>query len=460
MNARYGIPLALGAALGVVASSTSANTPRALPQDYNPARSLAPLVENLSPAVVSVTIAQSLPVELDQLPSWMQIPEGAEEQLRTGQGSGFLISADGYLLTNNHVVSEAESVTVTLQDGRSFDADVIGTDENLDIALVRIEDTAPLPYVELGQASRSRVGDWVVAIGNPFGLDHTVTSGIVSGKGRRIGAGPYDAFLQTDASINPGNSGGPLFNLSGEVVGINTAIVGQGIGFAVPVDMVKGMLEDLKTDGRVARGWVGVGLRDLDDQMALRLGVDPSAEGVVLTQVYPDTPAAKAGARAGDVLVKLEGQPVSDSGEVVRSIGAHRPGEKVSMEILRDGKRKTLKVELGQRPDESALARGSWRDPQDTPDAGVDATRSLGIGVRDARAMGIRDGVGVVVIRVDEDGPAAGRLRAGDRIIEANRRPIRTGDDLGAALAQSDEGVMLVVERRGGQVLVDIPFGD
>ena len=344
MNARSGIPLALGAALGVVASSTFANAPRALPQDYNPARSLAPLVETLSPAVVSVTISQNLPVDLDQLPSWMQLPEGAEEQLRTGQGSGFLISADGYLLTNNHVVSEAEAVTVTLQDGRSYDADVIGTDENLDIALVRIEDRDPLPYVELGQASSSRVGDWVVAIGNPFGLSHTVTAGIISAKGREMQMGPYDDFIQTDASINPGNSGGPLFNLDGEVIGINTAVNpwGQGIGFSVSVDAFAPILDDLKAEGRVRRGWIGVGLGS-------------HAEGVLISAVYSDTPAAQAGLRSGDVLTRFDGMILSDSDALVRSVGKRRAGEEVNLELLRDGELEELTIVLGERPGQQQM---------------------------------------------------------------------------------------------------------
>jgi len=348
MNARYGIPLALGAALGVVASNTSANSPQALPQGYNPARSLAPLVETLSPAVVSVTIAQSMPVDLDQLPSWMQIPEGAEEQLRTGQGSGFLISEDGYLLTNNHVVSSAESVTVTLQDGRSFDADVIGTDENLDIALVRIEASDSLPYVELGQASRSRVGDWVVAIGNPFGLSHTVTAGIISAKGREMQMGPYDDFIQTDASINPGNSGGPLFNLDGEVIGINTAVNpwGQGIGFSVSVDAFAPILDDLKAEGRVRRGWIGVGLDSHDD-------------GVLISAVYRDTPAARAGLQSGDILTRFDGMALSDSDTLVRSVGNRRAGDTVTLELLRDGERTELTMVLGERPGQEQMQQWS-----------------------------------------------------------------------------------------------------
>ena len=344
MNARYGIPLALGAALGVVASNTFADSQVEMPTDYNPARSLAPLVETLSPAVVSVTISQSVTIDLEDLPSWMQVPEGAGQEIQTGQGSGFLISEDGYLLTNNHVVSKAESVSITLQDGRTFDGEVVGTDENLDIALIRIEADDPLPYVELGLASESRVGDWVVAIGNPFGLSHTVTAGIISAKGREIHAGPYDDFIQTDASINPGNSGGPLFNLNGEVIGINTAINpwGQGIGFAVSVDAFEPILDDLKSEGRVRRGWIGVGLSSHED-------------GVMIAAVYRDTPAAEAGLESGDVIVRFDGEHLSNSDALVRRVGQRRAGEKIILEVLRDGETERLTMILGERPGQEQM---------------------------------------------------------------------------------------------------------
>ncbi len=347
MNARYAIPLALGAAVGIVASNTQANSSAVLPTGYNPARSLAPLVETLSPAVVSVTISQNAIDIASELPPWMQVPEGSEEKLKTGQGSGFLISDDGYLLTNNHVVADAAEVSITLQDGRVFDGEVIGTDENLDIALVRISADESLPYVELGQATESRVGDWVVAIGNPFGLSHTVTAGIISAKGREIQAGPYDDFIQTDASINPGNSGGPLFNLDGEVIGINTAINpwGQGIGFSVSVDAFAPILDDLRSEGRVRRGWVGVGLSSHE-------------RGVLIAAVYADTPAAAAGLIAGDVITRFDGATLSDSDALVRRVGSHRAGEEVTLQVLREGELEELTMVLGERPGREQMQ--SW----------------------------------------------------------------------------------------------------
>ena len=256
--------------------------------EYNPVHSLAPLVERVQMAVVNIDVEQKVEVPTMSFqspfgpffgnPHGMGQEEGddgdsdGDHHYRTqeGAGSGFIISADGYILTNNHVVADADKVKVRLADERSFDARVIGTDERTDVAVVKIDAPVDLPFVKLGSSDALRVGDWVVAIGNPYGLAHTVTAGIVSAKGRAIGAGPYDDFIQTDASINPGNSGGPLFNLAGEVVGINSAIVksANSIGFAIPADMVKPILEDLKSTGHVARGWMGMGLQELDPDMA------------------------------------------------------------------------------------------------------------------------------------------------------------------------------------------------
>ncbi len=431
------------------------------PLSYNPSLSLAPLVEQMGPAVVNIHVSQTVEfggMDLRGVPAPFRdlLPYGGQggSQERKGQGSGFILSQDGTILTNHHVVDGADTVTVTLSDDREYSARVVGSDPHTDVALVQIEGAKDLPTVRLGSSEALRVGDWVVAIGNPFGLDHTVTAGIVSGKGREIGAGPYDQFIQTDASINPGNSGGPLFNLRGEVVGINTAIVGQGIGFAVPIDLVKEMLEDLRTDGKVARGWVGVGLQDLDPALARRLGAD-GQKGAVLSQVYADTPASKAGLRPGDLVVALDGAPVKDSGAVVRAIGSKRPGEKVSLEILRDGRNKQVQVELGRRPDEGAppqaLAEG--REPRSDSD---DALSRLGFAGRDAASVGIQAKAGVVVTRVDPDGAAAERLRAGDLIIEANGLPVKDHKDLRRALSGDDGLILLVVERRGAQHLIEL----
>ncbi|MEC7241883.1 MAG: trypsin-like peptidase domain-containing protein [Myxococcota bacterium] len=326
--------------------------------NYNPAQSLAPLVEKMAPAVVNLAVSTG-PSQMDPKALEYYRRFGITPRLSENQGSGFLISADGYILTNHHVIEDATSITIRMADEREFEAQVVGSDPRIDVGLVKIDTRERLPFVSLGPSESLRVGDWVVAIGNPFGLSHTVTQGIVSAKGRSIGAGPYDDFIQTDASINPGNSGGPLFDLSGRVIGINTAVssVGQGIGFAVPSDMVLEVLEDLKNRGRVDRGWIGVGLRDLDSSQLASLGLQTLSAAVVFSEVYPSSPAARAGARIGDIVTRIDGRPVADSGELVRMIGSKRAGQSVRLSVLRDGSERTLTVTLAARPDETRLKR-------------------------------------------------------------------------------------------------------
>ncbi len=460
---RLADPFVTGGGLGAnVQAAAVAQTDAAL--QFDPRVSLAPLVKELAPTVVHIQVEQQVQVDRSGLAPFFGLPfstpqpdEQERYRTRQGQGSGFVISEDGLILTNNHVVDDADKVTVTLSDDTEYAATVLGSDPRTDVALVRIDADVKLPVAKLGSSEAVEVGDWVVAIGNPFGLDHSVSTGILSGKGRRIGAGPYDAFLQTDASINPGNSGGPLFNLKGEVVGINTAIIGQGIGFAVPIDMVTEMLDELEQDGHVARGWMGVGLKDLDASLAGRLGVEPGS-GVVLGQIYPGTPAAEAGLRAGDVLVSLDGEPVKESAALVQAIGRKKPGDKVKVGVLRDGREKELKVALGERPDEQDLARGRWRSDGDAPAAGGDDGVKLGVVVRTPRSLGMGDEEGVVVTRVDGEGAASGALRAGDRIVQANGEAVRKPEDLGRALQKDEKRALLVVVRQGGEVLLDIPL--
>ncbi|MEC7946641.1 MAG: trypsin-like peptidase domain-containing protein [Myxococcota bacterium] len=436
--------------------------------NYDPRVSLAPLVKALGPTVVHLEVEKDVASPLDALTQrmqpFLQMPEGFNPpQTQSGEGSGFIISPDGLVLTNNHVVEGADRVTVRLDDERSFEASVLGTDPRTDVALVQLEGASDLPSAVLGSSEALEVGDWVVAIGNPFGLDHSVSAGILSGKGRDLGAGPYDAFLQTDASINPGNSGGPLFNLKGEVVGINTAIIGQGIGFAVPIDMVAGMVEELRTDGRVARGWMGVGLRPLDESLSAELGV-PSGSGVVLGQIYPGTPAADAGLRAGDVLTTLDGAPVGDSAAVVRAIGSRKPGDVVKLGVVRDGRDRTIKVSLGDRPEEGDLRAGRWRaaPDEDAPSALDNSLDALGIAAQSARELGLRgpDARGVVITRIDRDSPAAAALQPGDRVLFVNGRAVRDVSDLARGLSGSEGRALLVVDRGDTQVLVDVPLTD
>lgn len=313
-----------------------------------PAPSLAPLVKRLSPAVVSIDVEQS-PESLGGGIFGRSVPPG--HPALQGQGSGFVISADGAILTNHHVIKDAARVSVSFVGGEKYPARVVGWDERTDVALLDIEGDAH-PFLTFADSDALEVGDWVVAIGNPYGLGHTVTAGIVSGKGRSLGAGPYDDFLQTDAAINPGNSGGPLFDLEGRVVGVNTAILNaaNGIGFAIPSNMVSDMLDPLKTEGRVARGWIGVSLGDATDR-----------DGAIVAQVFADTPAGKAGLKAGDLVTGLNGVEVADSRSLVRAIGSMSPGEVARLSVLRDGQPQELSVTLAERPPEPSLGAPSLR---------------------------------------------------------------------------------------------------
>jgi len=341
--------------------------------------SFADLAEKLKPAVVNISTSKTVRsggLQMFQEPFGQgspfeqffgddffrrffgDIPERQFEQ--KSLGSGFIISEDGYIFTNNHVVEKADEILVKLSDEKEYKAKVVGTDQNIDIALLKIEPDGRLPVVTLGDSSRLRVGDWVVAIGNPFGLNQTVTAGIVSAKGRVIGAGPYDDFIQTDASINPGNSGGPLFNLAGEVVGINTAIVaqGQGIGFAIPVNMARDVLDDLKTRGKVVRGWLGVSIQEISEDIAKNLNLK-SREGALVADVFEGDPADKAGLRTGDVIVRIDGEKIKDTHDLLQKIARMRVGQKTSVQVLRNGKEMTFSITVSERPDQERLiARG------------------------------------------------------------------------------------------------------
>lgn len=484
-----GVGIACAEATGKDASSAPedvvASAPLQPTVEYNPVHSLAPLVERVQMAVVNIDVEQKVevPAMSFQTPFGPFFgngrgygPQGGDDtgqddhryRTQEGAGSGFIISTDGYILTNNHVVADADKVKVRLADERSFDARVIGTDERTDVAVVKIDAPVDLPFVKLGSSDALRVGDWVVAIGNPYGLAHTVTAGIVSAKGRAIGAGPYDDFIQTDASINPGNSGGPLFNLAGEVVGINSAIVksANSIGFAIPTDMVKPILDDLKTTGRVARGWMGMGLQELDADMAKALKVSPDVTGAVVSQVYPGLPAADAGLRSSDVIVSLDGAPVKSSEELVRAIGTRRPGEVVKLAVIREGKEKSVSVTLGERPDEGALARGEYSAPKESAGKAESKTAAkagsplerLGVTLEDASRYNLGMDSGLVVVRIADSGLANGRLAQGDLITSVNQRAVRTVEDVNKALADAGEVALFGVTRRNATRLVAIPL--
>ena len=310
-------------------------------------------------------------------------------------GSGFVISPDGYIVTNNHVVDGADEVKVQFRNNeKPIKAKIIGRDKETDLALLKIDGKSDLPYLEFGDSSNLKVGAWVLAIGNPFGLENTVTLGIVSAKGRVIGAGPFDNFIQTDASINPGNSGGPLIDLDGKVIGINTAIVasGQGIGFAIPASMAKDVIAQLRQGKSVQRGWLGVTIQDIDENTAKALGMDNN-KGSLVTSVIEGEPAAKAGVKTGDVITAVGDKPVEDSNQLLRHIAALKPGETAKLNILRKGQSQVLSVTLGQR-DAKKLAQNEPTGQGESEDGQGDAASIIGLSVRavtpqEAKALGM-----------------------------------------------------------------------
>ena len=380
-------------------------------------------------------------------------------------GSGFVFSADGYIVTNNHVIEGADSIKVNLQAGKngdhSYDAEVIGTDKETDLALLKIKADKPLPYLAFGDSDALKVGQWVMAIGNPFGLDHTVTAGIVSAKGRTIGAGPYDNFIQTDASINRGNRGGPLINLDGQVIGINTAIVasGQGIGFAIPSGLARQVIEQLKEYKSVKRGWLGVSIQDVDENSAKALGL-AEARGALVSSVTEGDPAQKAGIKAGDVIVSVDGMAVDDAGDLTRKIGDLLPGVKITLSIWREGKTVTIPLVLGERSAEKVAQGG-----RSTPDSqGEDV---LGLGVRpvteaEAKALELERAQGLLVVEVGEGSLAAQNdLNAGDVILEVNGKAVNTVKafkDVIEGDGKEKGVVMLLIKRQGRNVFRTVPL--
>ncbi len=373
-------------------------------------------------------------------------------------GSGFLLRADGYIATNNHVVANATDVQVKLADGREFPATVVGRDEQTDLALVKIEATG-LPVLRLGDSDQLHIGDPVMAIGNPFGLQGTVTTGIVSATGRVIGEGPYDNFIQTDASINPGNSGGPLVNAAGEVVGINTAIVSQsggsvGIGFAIPINEAKTILPQLQATGHVTRGWLGVGIQTVTPALATALHL-PKDAGALVAEVQPNSPAAQAGLQPGDVIVEYAGHAVAQSTDLPRLVAATPIGQTARITVLREGRSLTLTATIAERP-------GAPEEAQAAP-----AHEALGISVQPltpalAQQLGVPDRAGLVVTDVKDGGPAAeAGIQAGDVIIQADRHSAATVADLRKVVAEHPAGqpLLLLIRRKDASLFIAVPLG-
>jgi serine protease Do len=425
------------------------------------------LAEKLSPAVVNISTVQKTakqgerPMRGFRQPYREREPFGSDPfrefferffgelppQARQSLGSGFIINPQGLILTNNHVVEEADKIKVTLRDEREFEAQVVGRDAKTDLALLKVQAKEDLPTVPLGNSDALRIGEWVLAIGNPFGLTHTVTAGIVSAKGRIIGAGQYDDFIQTDASINPGNSGGPLFNTRGEVVAINTAIVagGTGIGFAIPVNLAKELLPQLYDKGKVTRGWLGVMIQKVTPELAQSFNL-PQSVGALVADVVDGGPAAKAGLLRGDVITTFDGTTIHDMHELPRLVANTPVGKQVKVDASRQGKAKTFMVTIVALKEE----------PQT---AAAEATSQLGMETQNltaelAQSMGLRLAEGVVVSSVDDNGPAAeAGIRQGDVIIEVNRQRVRNTEEYVVALRKSAAGTVLLLISRGDSTL-------
>ncbi|MDA8413054.1 MAG: DegQ family serine endoprotease [Desulfobacteraceae bacterium] len=426
------------------------------------------LAKKLTPTVVNIRTARIIKPRTNLQRPRMQSPfdnffedffgqfngQMPQQRARREQslGTGFIISPDGYILTNNHVVSGADEVIVKLADGREIKGEIKGADEKLDLALIKISEKEKFQAADLGDSDALEVGEWVMAIGNPFGLSQTVTAGIVSAKGRVIGNGPYDDFIQTDASINPGNSGGPLFNAAGKVIGINTAIIagGQGIGFAIPINMAKGIITQLRDSGKVTRGYLGVRFQSLTADLAKSFGLE-SEKGALIASVEKGTPAEKAGMKAGDVILEYDGKPVNEGNELPRYVAATPIDKKVPVVIFRDGKKQELSVVVGKlQGDDSAAAV-----------TGGNESDKLGITVQELTAelasrLNIKGSrTGLVIREVKPGSPAeeAGTV-AGSIIVEINGQRPDSPEKFEAIVSRvkKDEVVRLLLRRPDGSI--------
>lgn len=480
------LALGVGASVALVERAAAAETSSALLRAPLAAPagppSFADVAEQVTPAVVNVTVTQRAPQRL--LSPHRGLPEGSPlfeffrqfggvpegfsvPREREGEGSGFLIDAEGYIVTNNHVIDSADRIEVTLNDGTKFRAEVVGRDSKTDLALLKIASDQPLPYVQLGDSRGARIGDWVLAVGNPFGLGGSVNAGIISARGRDIQSGPYDDYIQIDAPINRGNSGGPLFDARGNVIGVNTAIFSPsggniGIGFAIPSETVASVVNDLRTSGRVERGWLGVQIQSVNEPMAASLGL-PDANGVLVADVLGDGPALAAGVRAGDVILRAGGEPMNEVRDLTRLVAAQSAGTRLELVVFRNGKTLAIPVDIGQMPVDDRVASAP------APAADNDQARiglylaPLTPELRAERGLDA-DRSGVLVAQVEAGSPAqrAG-IEAGSLISMVGQQQVSTPEELAAAIREAARAerpsVLLRVERNGEQRFVAVPFG-
>jgi serine protease Do len=455
--------------------------------------SFADLVAIVKPAVVNISAVSTIPVAAREMPQLPFAPGSPFERFfrefggqpgpgpapgpRPGMpgpgaearsaGSGFVIDPGGLIVTNHHVVEGAKELTVTFEDGRQLQAEIVGTDDKTDLALLRVDARGPLPHVRFGDSDTSRVGDWVIAVGNPFGLGGSVTAGIISARGRDIRSGPYDDFLQIDAPINRGNSGGPLFDRAGKVIGVNTAIFSPtggsvGIGFAIPSNMVREVVAELEHDGQVERGWLGVQVQPVTDEVAEGLRID-GTRGALVADVVDDGPAARAGIEPGDVIVAFDGQQIEHVRELPRLVARANAGKKATLELSRGGEMRTVEVAIGRMPGRERVSSAAEATPRagDTARIGVTlAPLTDDVRARLSLAPGVR---GVVVAGVEADGAAARRgIAPGDVILRVGREvvdaPEQVARAIGEAAGSKRESVLLLVRRDDGVRYVAVPL--
>jgi serine protease Do len=475
---RLGLLLGLvglvGVVLGLVLSarlslfgSAHAAPPPVPPQQVTPATpptgsgvSFVRLAKEVGPAVVSINVKITRQSS-ESSGGFPYDPFGqfGGPEIGEGQGSGFIIAPEGYVLTNDHVVGEASDIKVALADGRELPGKVVGSDSRTDIALVKIDSKQPLPYVRLGDSDKAEIGEWVIAIGNPFGLDHTVTAGIISAKGRHNirpsgRRGLYD-FIQTDASINPGNSGGPLINVNGEVIGINAAVnaAGQGISFAIPINMAKALVPQFKEHGKVERSYMGVGIQDLSRELAKSYGLS-TPDGAIVNKVSPGSPAEKAGLKEGDVITQFNGKPVHSANDLAWLASTAGAGKSADVVVAGKGGTRTVKVTLAAAPDEESASGERGRLPK-AGGGGKEVAR-LGLEVTKvtpdiAQELDLDKARGVAITRVDRKGVAAGVLQRGDVIVTVNDQPVNDDDSFNKAVGATSRGdtLRLLVVRQG-----------
>lgn len=448
--------------------------------------SFADVVERVTPAVVNVTVAAEaqqamaaphgqipMPDEDSPLYEFFKRFGGIDEmpmpgpRQRQGEGSGFIIDAEGHIVTNNHVVDGATRIEVTLNDGQQYEATVVGRDPKTDLALIKIDTDDSLPYVKLGDSTGARVGDWVLAVGNPFGLGGSVNAGIISARGRDINSGPYDDYIQIDAPINRGNSGGPLFDARGNVIGVNTAIFSPsggniGIGFAIPAETAAEIVADLKTKGRVDRGWLGVQIQPVTDEVAASLGLSET-KGVLVADVLTGTPAEAAGIRSGDIILEAAGETMVEYRDLTKLIAGIDAGTEIELEVLRSGETIRVPVTIGQMPSEDLAQNASSNEPAgDEPRIGL-YLMPLTPELRAERGIA-EDATGVLVAQVAPGSPAqAAGIKAGSLISmvgqQAVTQPSQVVEAVQAAAAASRPSVLLRIEQDGEQRFIAVPIG-